>query len=242
MSEFLTILLLLIWYAAIGYFSWTQRTPIYFFTLLAGHVSALVIPLWSFAYGLEYRLDVVTVQILAAEPVPLGIMLSSAWLIPLPALAVFTLYRFRWWFPGQVTGLLTYLVFLLYHLLIEVAGMRLGFWSYASNGGLPLGLSASVLAAMMASLISYGLLYLLLVVQRFAWTSMLIALLPAILGLSLLMYGVLGAPLWLALVLDGADWTITAGLASTLLFLVWGWQIITRGIGQTEQRYGEGRR
>jgi len=48
--------------------------------------------------------------------------------------------------------------------------------------------------------------------------------------LSLLVHGLLGAPLWIALLLDGQPWVVLAGLFSTLLLLVWAGQIITSGI------------
>jgi hypothetical protein len=59
---------------------------------------------------------------------------------------------------------------------------------------------------------------------------MLLAVLPAALLLSLLVHGLLGAPLWIALLLDGQQWAVLAGMLSTVVLLVWAAQIITAGI------------
>jgi hypothetical protein len=126
---------------------------------------------------------------------------------------------------------LTYLIFLLYHLLIETLGLRTQSWVY-SGSNLPLGFSEPLLAAIMAGLISYGLLYVLLAVHRFAWPSMLFAILPSTLLISLLVHGLLGAPLWIALLLDGQAWAIMVGLLTSVGLLAWAGQIVTGGISR----------
>jgi hypothetical protein len=45
----------------------------------------------------------------------------------LAPLAIFYLYRHRWWFPGYLTSLLTYILFvLLPSALVETIGLRQG--------------------------------------------------------------------------------------------------------------------
>ncbi len=227
--QFAAILLLFVCYGLAVYLGWLQRTPLYLFTLFAGHLSALASPLWRILYDVSYHLDFATIQTLLGQPVPVPVLLGAGWYYTLPALAVFYLFTARWWFPGAVTGVLTFLVFLLYHLLIETIGLRTQTWSY-NGGALPLGFSKPLLAAIMAGLITYGLLYALLAVHRSTWQNMLLVLLPTPLLLSLLVHGLLGAPLWAALLLDGQDWAVLAGLLSTLLLLAWAAQIITGGI------------
>lgn len=229
--ELAATLLLIVCYGLAGYLAWAQRTPIYLFALLAGHVGALASPLWRALYGVSYSLDLPAVQTLLGQPVPLPVLLGAGWYYTLPALVVFFLFSTRWWFPGALTGVLTYLIFLLYHLLIETLGLRTETWAYAGSD-LPLGFSAPLLAAIMSSLISYGLLYTLLAVHRFAWPSMLLAILPSVLAVSLLVHGLLGAPLWLALLLEGQAWAVAAGLVTSVALLVWAGQIITGGISR----------
>jgi hypothetical protein len=233
--EIAATLLLIVCYGLGGYLAWAQRTPIYLFAILAGHLGALASPLWRVLYGVSYNLDLTTVQTLLGQPVPLPVILGSGWYYTLPALVVFFLYTTHWWFPGGVTGVLTYLIFLLYHLLIESLGLRTQTWAY-SGSSLPLDFSPALLGAIMAGLISYGLLYTILAVYRFAWPSMLLSLLPAALAMSLLVHGLLGAPLWLALLLDGQAWATLAGLATTLALLAWAGQIITGGITRIESQ------
>jgi hypothetical protein len=226
---FATALLLIICYGLAAYLGWLQRTPIYLFAIAAGHLSALATPLWRTLYGIEYNPGLSTVETLLGQAVPLAVVLGAGWYYPLPALVVFYLASTRWWFPGALTGVLTYLIFLLYHLLIETIGLRTQTWTYELML-LPLNLSTPLLTAIMSGLISYGLLYVLLAVGRSTWPSMLLAVLPAATLLSLLVHGLLGAPLWVAVMLDGQDWAVLAGLLSALVLLVWAAQIITAGI------------
>lgn len=165
--ELAATLLLIVCYGAAGYLAWAQRTPLYLLALISGHLGALISPLWRVLYGVSYSLDLPTVQTLLGQPVPWPVILGSGWYYTLPALVVFFLFSTRWWFPGAITGVLTYMTFLLYHLLIEAVGLRSRAWSYGEIS-LPLGFSAPLLAALMASLISYGVLYALLAAHRFA--------------------------------------------------------------------------
>lgn len=227
--QFAAILLLLVCYGLAAYLGWLQRTPIYLFALVAGHFAALASPLWRTLYDVAYNADLTTVQLFFGQPVPVAVLLGSGWYYPLPALIVFYLFTTRWWFPGLLTGALTFLIFVLYHLLIETVGLRTQTWAY-SGAVLPLDFSKPLLSAIMAGLVSYGLLYVILVVYRNSWQGMLLALLPAPLLTSLLIHGLLGAPLWAALLLDGQSWAVLAGLLSTLVLLAWAVQIITGGI------------
>ncbi|HMQ33218.1 MAG TPA: hypothetical protein PKD53_20975 [Chloroflexaceae bacterium] len=229
--ELAATLLLIVCYGAAGYLAWAQRTPIYLLAIVAGHLGALASPLWRVLYGIRYDLDLPTVQTLLGQPVPWPVLLGAGWYYTLPAMVVFFLFSTRWWFPGPITGVLTYMIFLLYHLLIEAVGLRSQTWAYG-DADLPLGFSAPLLAALMAGLISYGVLYTLLAVHRFAWPSMAVAVLPSVLVISLLVYGLLGAPLWLALLLDGQAWAVLVALVTSVGLLVWAGQIITGGISR----------
>jgi hypothetical protein len=227
------ILLLIMCYGAAGYLAWQQRTPIYLLALAAGHLSALALPLLSLLYDMGGAMSLDAVQSAISHAPPAMTLLAAGWHYPLPALLVLYLYLTRWWFPGRITGILTYLIFLLYHLLIELVGVRASLWSY-QPGTLPLGLPSPLLAAIMAGLISYAFLYALLGSYRYAWLSMTLAVVPAMLLLSLLVHGLLGAPLWIALILKGASWAVGLGTLSALALLLWAIQIVTVGISRVE--------
>ena len=64
--EIAAIILLLLCYAAAAYLAWEQRSPIYLLGLLAGHLSALLSPLWRLLYGVGYGVSLDSVQ--AAGP------------------------------------------------------------------------------------------------------------------------------------------------------------------------------
>jgi hypothetical protein len=230
--ETAAIVLLIICYVIAGYLAWRQRSAIYLLAMVSGHLSALASPLWRLLYGVSYGLSLDRVQAALAQPAPTSLILASGWHYPLPAMLVLYLYLTRWWFPGSITGVLTYLIFLLYHLLIELVGLRGSLWSY--KAALPLGLPSPLLAAIMAGLISYATLYVLLSTYRYAWLSMALAIIPSVLLISLLIHGLLGAPLWIALALNGASWAVGLGTISALALLLWAIQIITGGIRRVE--------
>ncbi|NTW98192.1 MAG: hypothetical protein HGB28_06565 [Oscillochloris sp.] len=226
-------MLLLICYGAAGYLAWQQRNPIYVLALVAGHLSVLLSPLWGLLYGAGDGVSPGAVVAAISRPAPASLILAAGWHYPLPALLVIYLYTTRWWFPGSLTGVLTYMAFLFYHLLIELAGLQARLWSY-QGVDLPLGLPSPLLAAIMAALVSYALLYALLATYRYAWASMALAVVPAALLLSLLVHGLLGAPLWIALALDGAPWAVGIGTASALALLLWAIMIVTGGLRRIE--------
>lgn len=228
------VLLLVACYALAMYLTWAQRTPIYLLALVSGHLSAFASPLWQLLYNVRYSEALSAVRYLIGQPIPLPVLLGAGWFYPLPALLVFFLYRVRWWFPGTLTGLLTYFVFLLYHLLIEALGVRSSTWIY-DGAALSFDLPPLLLSAIMAALISLGLLYTLISTWRYAGLSMLLAVLPATLLLSLIIHGLLGAPLWVALLLDAQPWAAAIGLLSSLALLGWAIQIMTYGFSRLER-------
>lgn len=233
MMEIAAAFLTLLFYGAAGYLWYQQRTPVYVLAMLSGHVAVVASPLWRLLYGVSYSPSLDAVQAILGQPIPFAAVVASSWFYPLPALVVLYLYFTRWWFPGQLTALLTFFVFLLYHLLIESLGLRASLWSYSAPA-LPFGISSPVLSAVMSGLVSLALLYVLLISYRSAWVSMALAVVPATLLLSLIVHGLLGAPLWITLRLDGAGWALALGLASALGLIAWAVQIVTAGLGKVE--------
>ncbi|PDW02867.1 hypothetical protein [Candidatus Viridilinea mediisalina] len=231
--EIVAILLLLICYGLAAYLAWLQRTPLYLLALGAGHLSALALPLWHMLYGARLSAGFEQAQQLLAQAIPMGVILGSGWYYPLPAIIVLLLWRTRWWFPGYLAGFITFFIFSLYHLVLETIGLRTRTWSYEA-GLLPWGLTAPLLHAFMAAVISYGLLYVLLATNRFSWQSLLVLVLPAGLGLSLLVHGLLGAPFWVALIVGGPAWMAQVGLFTSLALLLWASQIITSGFNRLQ--------
>ena len=161
----------------------------------------------------------------AAYELPWAVFLSG-WMVALPAVAVFYLYRHRWWFPGYVTSLLTFVLFVLYHLLIETLGVRQGWWTYLGVTGLPLGIQQTLLSALMNGLVSLGILAALLLTRRYSLSSLLMIVLPIPFALSLLVHGLLGAPLYTALLLQAQSWAGAIGLLGTIGLLVSGAHIV----------------
>jgi len=232
-------------YALAIFLWWRERTPNYFVALLAGHLAVLLSPFWQALYVFRYNESFPTLYHigsigglralaqLQAYGLPRPVFLG-AWLIMLAPLAIFYLYRHRWWFPSYLTSLLTYILFVLYHLLIETIGQRQGWWSYAGDA-LPLGLSQPLLAALMNGLVSLGALAALLLTRRYALGSLIAILLPIPLALSLLVHGLLGAPLYTALLLHAQSWAGAIGLIGTLGLVGSGVHIIAGSLEQPRE-------
>jgi hypothetical protein len=227
-------------YALAIFLWWRERAPNYFVALLAGHLAVLLSPFWQALYVFSYSKDfpilyrigsVGGIQALArlqAFGLPRPVFLG-AWSIMLAPLLIFFLYRHRWWFPGYLTSLLTFILFVLYHFLVETIGLRQGWWSY--NGGtLPLGLGQPMLAALMNGLVSLSALAALLLTRRYALGSLLAILLPIPLALCLLVHGLLGAPLYTALLLQAQSWAGAIGLIGTLGLVASGVHIVASSL------------
>jgi hypothetical protein len=229
------ILLTFICYGAAIYLWWRSHTPIFFFTLLAGHLGSAMTPLWTLLYGKTYDAEMHPLYTLASFTVYQPIMISYAWVYTLPALAVLFLYQSRRWLSSYLMSLVTFGVFLLYHLLIELSGLSLGIWSYSNVTVLPFGIENWMLSIVMAALISLALLYVLLLIFRFSWTSMLVMLIPAPLLLSVLVRGLLGAPSWISLMLEVQTWAASIGVISTLALIAWAVHIVSSGLSRVDR-------
>jgi hypothetical protein len=232
-------------YALAIFLWWREHTPNYFVALLAGNLAVLLSPFWQALYVFSYNEDfpilyrigsVGGIQALArlqAFGLPRPVFLGG-WLTMLAPLAIFYLYRHRWWFPGYLTSLLTFILFVLYHLLIETIGLRQGWWNY-NGGALPLGLGKPLLAALMNGLVSLGALAALLLTRRYSLGSLLAILLPIPLALCLLVHGLLGAPLYTALLLRAQTWAGAIGLIGTLGLVASGVHIIASSLEQPRE-------
>jgi hypothetical protein len=238
-------LIAIVAYGLAIYLWWREHVPNYFIALLGGHLAVLLSPVWQALYGFTYNENFVVfyrigtgsqLQALArlqAYALPRPVFLG-AWMIMLAPVLVFYLFRHRWWFPGYLSSLLTFVLFVLYHLLLETIGIRQGWWSY--NGAvLPLGLNQPLLAALMNGLVSLSALAALLLTRRYSLTSLLVIVLPIPLALTLLVHGLLGAPLYTALLLDAQSWAGAIGLIGTLGLLASGVHIVAGSLEQPRE-------
>lgn len=232
--EFLVLLVALACYG-LAVLAWRrERTPLYLIVLLSGQVGVAVVPLWNLLYNNPYSAD------LAVFSEPFGIplyniqMFAASWHYTLPVLLVFYLYNARWWHPSYALSLLIFASFLLYHSLLEAAGIWLGFWAYEDTATLPVGISPALMSTLMAALISLALTYVVMTVRRYSWQSMLAFMLPAPLLISILVRGLIGAPFWIVQALNLADWAQLIGSASSIVLTVVGVHIFADSLGKSE--------
>src|SRR4029079_10122390 len=126
-------------YGLAGYLWWREHSPNYLIALVAGNLVSLLSPLWQSLYGFSYDNRLPAFYTLLGHPLPREVFLA-AWTIMLPPLVIFYLFRHRWWLSSYTTGLLTFALFVIYHLVIETSGVRAGWWCYSGQTSLPFGL------------------------------------------------------------------------------------------------------
>lgn len=208
-------------YGLAGWLYWRDGSINYLIALAAGHLASLPSPLWQLLYRFSYDPAMGALYTALDRSLPWAIFLG-AWMIMLPPLAVFHLYRLRWWSPSYSSALLTFAVFVLYFLLIETIGQRAGWWRYSQLSAPPLGMSMTLLAGLMNGLVALGALSALILTRRYAWLSLLTVLLPAPLVLSIFVHGLLGAPFYTVVLLQGnqllsvESWAAAIGLLGTM--------------------------
>lgn len=211
-----------------------ERTFIYLVALAAGSFATVATPLWQLLYRFSYHPQYPALLEFLEQPLP-SIVALAGWTTMIPPLLVFYLARQRWWFGSYVTLVLTYILFVLYHLLIESIGTRAGWWSYGPLPALPFGLQPMLVAALMNGLTGLGILAILLLARHYALASLLVFVLPAPLILNVLVHGMLGAPLYTVIQLNAeTGWTGALGLGGTLILTLWGVHILASTV--TEQR------
>jgi hypothetical protein len=252
--QFGVIILTLAIYGLAIYLIWAERSYNYLIALISGNLLSLLSPLWQSLYGFSYSNDFATWFTFLGNPLP-SIIFTVAWTVVLPPLIIFYLYRHNWWISNYTTAMITFVAFVLYFQLLEMIGVRAGWWCYSGTTALPFivsstptaisntcfgptlafGLPVTLLSAIMNGLIALGTLSALILTSRYAWTSLLVIVLPIPLLLSLFVNGLLGAPLYSALLLQAqASWAGALGMLGTLGLLIWAAHIVASALNQRD--------
>ncbi|WP_322513427.1 hypothetical protein [Chloroflexus sp.] len=221
-------------YSAAIWLWWQQRNPLYVFALVAGQFSTLLDPFWRWLYSLQTVPSLTSLVASLAVPFNISASFRAAWPDTLPALIIVVLYLYRWWNPGLLSGLFTYVIFVSLQLMFSLLGLR-DPAPPALAGALPFGFSAELLAALMSATVTYGLCYVFVTVQNYSWPSMAATILPMPLIFGGLIYGVAGAPLLVGRLLPDGEWPLRIGLLLTLALLGWCVAIITSGFNRLQR-------
>ena len=231
------IILTLAFYLLAGFMIYQQRSYRYLIVLALGHLTALFDPLWQRLFAYTWDGNLSTVAEVGRFPIPTFFFLMSSWFYALPALVLFYIYRRGWWPRHYFTGIVAYMSMLLYHLLIQgLLGRGDTPLRTFDKPNLPLTFPFELLVALLAALISLLLLYLLIATRHYPWTTLIPIVLGALLGTSLLVYGVLGAPFWLPQRLNQAPTVAGAGLLVTIGVVVWAAHLACWGLHATRQQ------
>ncbi len=150
------------------------------------------------------------------------VILLGAWLITLPPLVILFLIRQRLWFSGYLTSVMTFALFVLFYVLLETIGVGARLWLYGDRAMLPLDIPMTLFAGLSHGLVAFGVLAILIFTRHYSLMSQLIFLLPAPLIMSVVVHGMLGAPLYTILLLNAQSWAGIIGMAGSLGLLAAG--------------------
>lgn len=204
---------------AIALFMWVrQRSFRYVAVLVAGHGLVLSAPLWMRFYHQVYATPGRTLQ-LFGELLPIWLVVSSSWLLPLPALLLFFVQRQGWWPRHYLAGLAAFAATFLYQLIMQGLAVRTGLWSF-ENPPQGWGNAYVLFIALLNALVSFGILYGMISTRHYAAEFAIPALFSGIIAAPLVVFGIVGAPFWLALLVSPTDWLLRgSGIVSVLLAL-----------------------
>ncbi|HYF65825.1 MAG TPA: hypothetical protein VD886_23550 [Herpetosiphonaceae bacterium] len=192
----------------------------YAVVLFAGLLTSAFDPLWQSLYGLTYPASA-SAFMLWERPVPQFAVMCASWLLTLPAIITYFGGRRRWWPRHYLTGIIAFVAFILYHIIIQGLARRTGLWDYASSTAAAWGLNYNLFIATLSALISLLVYYMLVATRFYPPETAAPTLIVGVVLAPPLVYGILGAPYWLPLITDQSPNIVRIGTLVTLLMVAW---------------------
>jgi hypothetical protein len=193
------------------------RTASYLLILIASHAMVLPSLLWQRLYGFQY--------VLAADGASIPtIVVLGAWVALVPAIGIAALARRLAWVPRYVLALLTYLILIGYHVVLDGLGSGAGLWreTVVAPAWMPAALPGAAAHALVGLVVWFALDG----TRRYGTISKAMFLLPAPLLAALVVHGVVAAPRYITTLLALDDWWRAAGTAGATALCLWGAHIV----------------
>lgn len=192
----------------------------YAVVLFAGLLTAAFDPLWQRLYGLTYPANA-SAFMLWGRAVPQFAVMSASWLLILPAIITYFGGRRRWWPRHYLTGIIAFVAFILYHIIVQGLARRTGLWDYVNPTASTWGLGYNLLIAALSALISLLVYYMLVATRYYPPETAAPTLIVGVVLTPLLVYGILGAPYWLPQLTGQSSNIIRIGTIVMLLMVAW---------------------
>jgi hypothetical protein len=194
----------------------SAQSPLFIFVVVASMVGGVLSPLWHLLYGIVYNPGL---YFLVGDTLPLAAILGG-WLMVLPSLIIFATMRRMFVQMGYLGTWGIVGVFVAYFWIFESLGVYWQIWSY-DNEITAIGVPTSLLMALLHTLFAVVLLRVLYEYWRVSATSTL-PVIPIVLGLQALCYGIIGAPFYAMSMLTGTSVLTALGLLCTIAVVAWG--------------------
>lgn len=232
----LLVFLSLAAYAVAAYLLWVDRSIRPLLLLLAGSISTLSQPLWARLFANKPIVPGNIIRVGALFDVPFWTVVGGGVLLAIPVLFVLYGLRHRWWVQHYATAWGFFICFVLFFLIVEafLARSRIVLFSHPR---LPQGgLAETILQAVLLAGISFGLLYTFVSTRHYALQIALLPMLLSGLATSLLLFGVLCSPYWVARFLNQSDRIMLASAAVSVLLVLWAIHLLASGLHAGRQQ------
>lgn len=194
----------------------SAQSSLFVCVVVAAMIGGIASPLWHLLYGIVYSPGL---YFLVGNSMPLAAILGG-WMMVFPTLIVFATMRRMF---AQIGYLGTWGIiglFVAYFWIFESLGVYWQIWSY-DNEVTAIGVPTSLFMALLHTLCAVILLRVLYEYWRIPTISTL-PIIPIVLGLQALCYGIIGAPFYAMSWLTGESILTAFGLLCTVAVIAWG--------------------
>ena len=236
----MVLVLMILSFAAYGlaaYLLWADRSLRPLLLLLAGSVATLTQPLWARLFNNSAVVPGNIIRVGEFFNVPFWTVIGGGVLLALPVLFVLYGLRHRWWVQHYATAWGFFIAFVLYFLISEVLQNRSNLSLFVRPllpGG---GLAETILQAVLLAGISFGMLYTFVSTRHYGLEIALFPMLLSGFATTLLLFGVLCAPYWVARFLQQSDRILLASAVVSILLVLWAIHLLASGLhaGRTQR-------
>ena len=204
----------------------------YAVVLAAGLLTIGFDPLWQRLYGLRYLAGANDIG-LWGRNIPQFAVISASWLLTLPAIIAYFGQRRRWWPRHYLTGIIAFVAFMLYHIILQGLARRTNIWAYTSIAASSWGLNYNLFIATLGALVTLLIYYVLTSTRSYPPETAVPTLVLGVVLAPPLVYGILGAPYWLPILINQSPNVVKIGAVVTLLMAIWVVHLACWGIHTT---------
>ena len=217
-------------YAAAIYLYWADRSLRPLLLLIAGSIATLSQPLWGRLFASPATVPGSVLRVGTSFTIPFWTLLGGGVVLAIPALVVIYGLRHRWWSQHYAAAWTFFLVFVFFFLLFDRLETRSRIALFVRPQIPRDGMAESLLEAVLLAGISFGMLYTFVSTRHYALQIAFLPLLLSGLAASLLLFGILCSPFWVARLRDQPDRVLLIGAGISALLVLWAIHLLASGL------------